>query len=403
MTHAAQPASGEASAADALKTPLYDEHVALGARMVPFAGYLMPVQYAGIIAEHQHTREKAGVFDVSHMGQAFLVGPDHATIARALEALVPADILNLAPGRQRYTQFLNAEGGVLDDLMVHRSADPADDGRLALVVNAACKDADFAHLQANLPAAVRLEPVPTRALLALQGPESAAVMTRLGADVADWPFMSAARPPSPASLPTSRAPATPARTATRSRSPPTPSSPSGVRSSPIPPSRPSASAPAIRSVSKAASASTATISTRRPRRSRPICSGRSRSVGGRKAAFPAPRSSSARSRRVRSACASASVPRAAPPPARAPRSACRAARRSAPSHRAASVPPSADPWRWATSPPAIRRPAPASNSSFAARACRRRSSRCPSCQPASTAAVEAPSQPAPENSGLTAS
>lgn len=191
MTSAAQSASGEAVVADALTTPLYDEHVALGARMVPFAGYLMPVQYAGIIAEHQHTREKAGLFDVSHMGQAYLVGPDHGTTARALEALVPADILNLSPGRQRYTQFLNGQGGILDDLMVHRSADPADDGRLFLVVNAACKDADFAHLAAHLPANVALRPVPDRALLALQGPAAAAVMVRLGAAVADWPFMSA--------------------------------------------------------------------------------------------------------------------------------------------------------------------------------------------------------------------
>lgn len=191
MTNAALSASGEAVAADALTTPLYDEHVALGARMVPFAGYLMPVQYVGIIAEHQHTREKAGLFDVSHMGQVYLVGPDHGTTARALEALVPADILNLSPGRQRYTQFLNGQGGILDDLMVHRSADPADDGRLFLVVNAACKDADFAHLAAHLPVNVAVRPVPDRALLALQGPAAAAVMARLGAGVADWPFMSA--------------------------------------------------------------------------------------------------------------------------------------------------------------------------------------------------------------------
>src|SRR5688500_9316150 len=102
-------------------TPLGGEHVSRGARMVPFAGYAMPVQYpAGIIAEHAWTREAAGLFDVSHMGQATLVGPDHAATAAALEALVPADILGLKPGRQRYTQLLTDEGGILDDLMVSR-------------------------------------------------------------------------------------------------------------------------------------------------------------------------------------------------------------------------------------------------------------------------------------------
>lgn len=177
--------------ADPLKTPLYDAHVHLGARMVPFAGYLMPVQYEGIMAEHAHTRAAAGLFDVSHMGQATLVGPDHATTARALEALVPADILNLAPGRQRYSQFTNETGGILDDLMVSRPADPALDGTLVLVVNAACKEADFAHLAANLPPAVKLVRADDRALLALQGPKAADVLVRLGADVAAWPFMSA--------------------------------------------------------------------------------------------------------------------------------------------------------------------------------------------------------------------
>src|SRR5262245_53823324 len=129
------------------KTPLHAVHVARGARMVPFAGYEMPVQYAdGILAEHAHTRSAAGLFDVSHMGQAFLVGPDHETVARALEALVPADILALGPGRQRYTQLITDDGGILDDLMVTRSADPDEDGVLMLVVNAAGKDADYAHL-----------------------------------------------------------------------------------------------------------------------------------------------------------------------------------------------------------------------------------------------------------------
>ena len=105
------------------RTPLYEQHVALGAKMVPFAGYEMPVQYPlGVLKEHLHTRDKAGLFDVSHMGQAVLVAADgsHATVAAALEALVPADILNLVLGQQRYTQLLNADGGILDDLMVCR-------------------------------------------------------------------------------------------------------------------------------------------------------------------------------------------------------------------------------------------------------------------------------------------
>src|SRR5215218_4098584 len=106
-----------------LQTPLHAEHVALGARMVPFAGYDMPVQYpTGILTEHNWTREKAGLFDVSHMGQATLAGPDHETTARALEALVPADLLNLKPGQQRYSQLLGADGGILDDLMITRPA-----------------------------------------------------------------------------------------------------------------------------------------------------------------------------------------------------------------------------------------------------------------------------------------
>ncbi|SON54795.1 Aminomethyltransferase [Hartmannibacter diazotrophicus] len=174
-----------------LRTPLHAAHVALGARMVPFAGYDMPVQYEGILAEHTWTREHAGLFDVSHMGQAFLVGPDHETTAKALEAFVPADMLNLAPGAQRYTQFLNEAGGMIDDLMVHRSADPADDGRLFLVVNASCKADDFALLQGGLPSSVSLQIVEDRALVALQGPEAVLVLTRLGANVADMAFMSA--------------------------------------------------------------------------------------------------------------------------------------------------------------------------------------------------------------------
>src|SRR5512145_1496932 len=122
----AEPATTETEAQELSATPLKSLHLARGARMVPFAGYSMPVQYAdGIIAEHTHTRASAGLFDVSHMGQAFLVGADHETTAHALETLVPADILGLAHGRQRYTQFLNDQGGIVDDLMVTRSTDPA--------------------------------------------------------------------------------------------------------------------------------------------------------------------------------------------------------------------------------------------------------------------------------------
>jgi aminomethyltransferase len=192
----APAAAGEAAPpttpAPLLKTPLHALHVARGARMVPFAGYDMPVQYAdGIIAEHNHVREQAGLFDVSHMGQAFLVGADHETVARALEALVPADILNLAPGRQRYTQFTDENGGILDDLMVTRSADPDEDGVLFLVVNAATKQADFTHLAARLPANVRLIRADHRALIAVQGPMARLAVGRHCPDAVPMPFMSA--------------------------------------------------------------------------------------------------------------------------------------------------------------------------------------------------------------------
>ncbi len=174
-----------------LETPLHDTHVALGARMVPFAGYSMPVQYpTGILVEHQWTRAHAGLFDVSHMGQAFLVGPDHETTAAALEALVPAAIRELAPGRQRYSQLLAQDGGILDDLMVSRPTD-APDGWLFLVVNAGCKTADYAHIAAHLPAGVDLRTIEDRALVALQGPEAEAVLTGLGAPVAAMKFMDA--------------------------------------------------------------------------------------------------------------------------------------------------------------------------------------------------------------------
>ena len=167
------------------RTPLYDLHVARGARMVPFAGYEMPVQYpTGIIAEHLHTRAKAGLFDVSHMGQITLRGN---AAARALEELVPGDLQALASGRMRYTLLLNETGGIIDDLMATR----VETG-LLLVVNAARKEHDLAHLKQTLDSNVEIEPRFDRALLALQGPAAAAVLARLAPGVDRKPFMSAA-------------------------------------------------------------------------------------------------------------------------------------------------------------------------------------------------------------------
>ncbi len=166
------------------KTPLYDLHVKLGARMVPFAGYSMPVQYLdGILREHQHTRAAAGLFDVSHMGQLRLHGVDAAA---ELEHLVPIDIVDLPLHRQRYGLFTHAAGGILDDLMVTRC-----EQHLLLVVNAGCKDADTAHLRAQLSAQVELEPLPNHALLALQGPAARAVLTRLAPAAQKLLFMDA--------------------------------------------------------------------------------------------------------------------------------------------------------------------------------------------------------------------
>jgi aminomethyltransferase len=188
-----QAAAFNAAVCDLARTPLYDLHRGLGARMVGFAGYAMPVQYPlGIISEHLHTRAKAGLFDVSHMGQAILTAP-HA--ARRLERLAPGDIASLAPGRMLYTQLLDAEGHILDDLMVTRLDNEDGLERLFLVVNAATKTADFARLAAELPDCT-LAVLDDRALLALQGPKAAAVLRRhLICDAADsipvMPFMSA--------------------------------------------------------------------------------------------------------------------------------------------------------------------------------------------------------------------
>jgi len=170
---------------DLKTTPLNALHRALGARMVPFAGYDMPVQYpSGIIAEHKHTRAKAGLFDVSHMGQIRITAGDPAQAAAALEALIPVDIAGLKSGRQRYGYFTNDMGGILDDLMIARVGDA-----FFMVVNAGCKDADFAHLRENLPAGVDAKRLDDRALLALQGPDAAAVLARFAADAAAMRFM----------------------------------------------------------------------------------------------------------------------------------------------------------------------------------------------------------------------
>ena len=178
------------------RTPLYAAHVALGARMVPFAGYEMPVQYPlGILAEHEWTRVRAGLFDISHMGQAVVVAEDgrHETVAAALETLVPADMLSLKPGQQRYSQLLNASGGVIDDLMVTRPADQNETGSLYLVLNASRKEIDVAHVAQHLASAVRLEPKPDLALLGLQGPKAGAVMETLSPECAGLAFMQATR------------------------------------------------------------------------------------------------------------------------------------------------------------------------------------------------------------------
>jgi aminomethyltransferase len=175
------------------ETPLAAIHAAAGARMVPFAGYAMPVQYpTGILAEHAWTREHAGLFDVSHMGQASLLGPDHEMTARALEAIVPADILGLAPGQQRYTQILNEEGGIYDDLMVCRPAGAIRDGEILIIVNASMKEADYIHIAGLLPDGIKLRRHDDWALLALQGPDAEAALARLAPAIVSMAFMTGA-------------------------------------------------------------------------------------------------------------------------------------------------------------------------------------------------------------------
>ena len=174
---------------DLKHTALHALNIELGGKMVPFAGYDMPVQFpSGILKEHLHTRTAAGLFDVSHMGQAILHcegARTHASISAALETLVPGDIASLKPGQIRYTLLLNDQGGIRDDFMVTH----ADTGTLFLVVNAGTKDADFAHIEAALKGRARLERLATRALVALQGPSAPAVLERIIPGVAAMGFM----------------------------------------------------------------------------------------------------------------------------------------------------------------------------------------------------------------------
>ncbi|SHH17193.1 aminomethyltransferase [Cognatiyoonia sediminum] len=173
---------------DLLRTPLYDLHVGLGAKMVPFAGYEMPVQYAlGVMKEHVHTRTKAGLFDVSHMGQVRIDGAPYADVAAAVETLIPVNAMGLGEGRQRYGLFTNEDGGIEDDLMFANRGD-----HMLMVVNAACKDADIARLKAALEPVLTVTPITDRALIALQGPLAEVALATLNPIVADMKFMDVA-------------------------------------------------------------------------------------------------------------------------------------------------------------------------------------------------------------------
>jgi len=179
-------ASGTQADSQLLRTPLHDLHLELGGKMVPFAGYQMPVQYrAGILKEHQQTRNQAGLFDVSHMGQVKLIGEDAAA---ALERLVPVDVIGLGVNCQRYALFTNDEGGILDDLMIANAGD-----HLFVVVNAACKEQDIAHMRRHLSDTCTIQVLDDRALLALQGPSAGEVMARLAPASKQLIFMTAAQ------------------------------------------------------------------------------------------------------------------------------------------------------------------------------------------------------------------
>ncbi len=173
---------------DMKHTPLYDLHVELGGKMVPFAGYAMPVQYPlGIMSEHKHTRAKAGLFDVSHMGQVILKGDSYEAAALTFETLMPVNVLGLKEGRQRYGLFTNDQGGIEDDLMFANRGD-----HIFVVVNAACKEADIARMTATLEPSVTVTPITDRALLALQGPAAEAVLQAIAPGAAAMTFMDVA-------------------------------------------------------------------------------------------------------------------------------------------------------------------------------------------------------------------
>lgn len=178
--------AAQKQSADLHKTPLWNLHRSLGGKMVPFAGYDMPVQYGdmGVLKEHLHTRTAAGLFDVSHMGQAVLSGN-----VDAIEKIVPGDIKGLAPGKMRYTVLLNEQGGIVDDLMVTRW----DANTLLLIVNAACKDKDFAYIKKTIGGETKLDYLDDRALLALQGPKAENAIKNFFPEAATLPFMTATR------------------------------------------------------------------------------------------------------------------------------------------------------------------------------------------------------------------
>jgi len=177
-----------AETGDLNHTPLFDLHSELGAKMVPFAGYAMPVQYPlGVMKEHLHCRAQAGLFDVSHMGQVILRGESYEAVARAFETLVPMDVANLDQDKQRYGFFTNDDGGIEDDLMFANRGD-----HLFVVVNAACKEADIARMKAALEPEVAVEEIADRALIALQGPAAEVVLARLNPAARDMVFMDVA-------------------------------------------------------------------------------------------------------------------------------------------------------------------------------------------------------------------
>ena len=179
---------------DLLKTKLYDIHLSNNAVMVPFAGYNMPLHYdLGILKEHLHTRSKAGLFDVSHMGQCFLYSDDlsFSSVAKALETLIPAEISNLEPGKQKYSQLLNSDGGIIDDLMIGRLGFEGQEHKLYLVVNAGKKLEDFEYIKKNLPEGVNIDIADDYlSLISLQGPEASEILTGLNSSIADLLFMS---------------------------------------------------------------------------------------------------------------------------------------------------------------------------------------------------------------------